>query len=352
MKAGNIVRYVYRPFDNRWLYWEPETKLLDEKRSDYRPHVFHGNIWITAAEAIRKGETEAQHAVITSIGSYHLIERASLFFPAYLRDDHDNGENGEIRKRPNLSKSVAAHLGGLGLGVEDLFHHIVAVLHSPAYRSENAGALRLDWPHIPLPSNKDVLATSADLGHRVAALLDPERPVLGVTSGGLHVWIKALGVPARVDGKDLSGPDFAVTAGWGYAQKSGAIMPSGGTAEERDYTPDEIAAFAAGRGRLGVKLAQMMELLGERTFNVHLNTDAYWSNVPAKVWAYKLGGYQVVKKWLSYRERDILGRSLNEHEVLEVSNMIRRIASIILMGDQMDANYRAVRDNAICWPKS
>jgi len=27
----NIVRYCYRPFDVRWLYWEPETKLLDEK---------------------------------------------------------------------------------------------------------------------------------------------------------------------------------------------------------------------------------------------------------------------------------------------------------------------------------
>ena len=25
----------YRPFDTRWLYWEPETKLLDEKRSEY-----------------------------------------------------------------------------------------------------------------------------------------------------------------------------------------------------------------------------------------------------------------------------------------------------------------------------
>ena len=30
-----IVRYGYRPMDVRWLYWEQETKLLDEKRSDY-----------------------------------------------------------------------------------------------------------------------------------------------------------------------------------------------------------------------------------------------------------------------------------------------------------------------------
>jgi predicted helicase len=44
----NVVRYCYRPFDNRWLYWEPETKLLDEKRSEYFPHTFEKNIWLSA----------------------------------------------------------------------------------------------------------------------------------------------------------------------------------------------------------------------------------------------------------------------------------------------------------------
>jgi hypothetical protein len=29
--------------------------------------------------------------------------------------------------------------------------------------------------------------------------------------------------------------------------------------------------------------------------------------VPSRVWAYTLGGYQVIKKWLSYREHDVLG---------------------------------------------
>ena len=31
-----------------------------------------------------------------------------------------------------------------------------------------------------------------------------------------------------------------------------------------------------------------------------------WSNVPSNVWGYKLGGYQVLKKWLSYRESKVL----------------------------------------------
>jgi hypothetical protein len=203
--------------------------------------------------------------------------------------------------------------------------------------------MRGDPPRIPLPGDRDLLLASADLGHRLAALLDPEMPVAGVTSGGLHVWIKALGVPARVDGKDLADADFALTAGWGYRQK-GAIMPGGGRAEERDYTPVEIAALAAGGGPLGLTTGRIMDLLGERTLDVHLNAHAYWSNVPAKVWAYKLGGYQVVIKWLSYREESVLGRRLRLEEVQEPTNIVRRIAAILLMTPALDRNYEAIKE--------
>ena len=41
---AEFIRFAYRPFDNRGLYWEAETKLLDEKRAEYRPQVFAGNL--------------------------------------------------------------------------------------------------------------------------------------------------------------------------------------------------------------------------------------------------------------------------------------------------------------------
>ncbi len=56
-----------------------------------------------------------------------------------------------------------------------------------------------------------------------------------------------------------------------------------------------------------------------------------------------LGGYQVIKKWLSYREHDILGRPLKLEEVQEVSNMVRRIAAILLLSPALDQNYEAVK---------
>src|SRR5262245_6537652 len=47
-RPGSIVQYCYRPYDVRWLYWEPETKLLDRNRAEYYPHVYAGNLWLSA----------------------------------------------------------------------------------------------------------------------------------------------------------------------------------------------------------------------------------------------------------------------------------------------------------------
>ena len=69
--------------------------------------------------------------------------------------------------------------------------------------------------------------------------------------------------------------------------------------------------------------------LGDTTFDIYLNDRAYWRNVPAAVWNYKLGGYQVLKKWLSYREHKVLDRPLKDDEVLHFTNTARRITTIL-----------------------
>lgn len=65
--------------------------------------------------------------------------------------------------------------------------------------------------------------------------------------------------------------------------------------------------------------------------------------MPARIWDYTLGGYPVVKKWLSYREKDVLGRDLKISEVQHVQTMVRRIASLLLLEPRLDANYEAVK---------
>jgi hypothetical protein len=52
---------------------------------------------------------------------------------------------------------------------------------------------------------------------------------------------------------------------------------------------------------------------------VYLNADACWSHVPVRVWEYTTGGYQGLKKWLSYREHTLLGRDLTPDEARYVT---------------------------------
>ncbi len=328
-EAG-FVRFAYRPFDTRWLYWERDTKLLDEKRAGYRPHVLEGNLWLSAAQHLRKGADEPQACVTTHMASYHLIERGALLFPARLRHD-DLGSDGEEARRANLSATAQRYLDRLDLGVENLFHHVLAVLQDPAYREANAGALRMGWPRIPLPDWPDgeaegaaeALVESAAQGRELARLLDPDTPVPGVTEGALRPEVAAVAVPATTDGRNMAAADFVLTAGWGHGGPGDAVMPGQGRAVERAYTPVERAA-----------LGTAASVLGETTFDIYLNDRAFWRDVPAAVWTYRLGGYQVLKKWLSYRERDILGRPLKPEEVQHFADTARRIAAILDIGRQ------------------
>ncbi len=41
---SSFMRSVFRPFDTRWLYWEPDIGLLARPSPDYKPNVFKGNL--------------------------------------------------------------------------------------------------------------------------------------------------------------------------------------------------------------------------------------------------------------------------------------------------------------------
>ena len=363
---ASFVRFAYRPFDNRWLYWEKDTKLLDEKRADYRPHVFPANACVVTQKKPRREWSPAQ--AIWQLGCLDLMDRGATCFPVWLTDSGVGQLSGSSDKQPNLSAAAEKYLKAIGATAEDLFHHILAVLHDPAYRKSNSGALRMEWPRIPLPGWPDGTATctarnpgnegidasreatlggrasrppgrrdasppkaptehaaqtfaqSAARGREIARLLDPETPVPGVTQGALRPEIATIAVPATTDGSHMTGSDYEVTAGWGHYGAAQAVMPGQGQLTEREYTPEERATPA-----------DALPTLGDSTFDIHLNGRVFWRNVPAAVWTYKLGGYQVLKKWLSYREQSILNRPLTPEEARHFTNTARRITALLLL---------------------
>jgi hypothetical protein len=151
---------------------------------------------------------------------------------------------------------------------------------------------------------------------------------------------------------DPDAGDLAITAGWGHASKGGVTMPAKGRIVARPYDKAELDAIADAAYARGLSRDQALALLGPDTRDVYLNDKAYWRNVPANVWEYFIGGYQVIKKWLSYRELELLGRALSADEAREVTGMVRRLAAVILMQPALDGNYRHVAQSVYPWPQS
>ena len=322
---NDFVRYAYRPFDTRWLYWETDGLLLDRARVDYHGQVVEDNLWLEIRE--KEARSEFSRGTLCRHLADNFGNGLSSFMPLWLRDDGFDIEGINSQHRPNLSLSAQHYLGRIGAGVEDLFYHVIATLHDRAYRACNAGALRMEWPRVPLPGWPNgsagaahALAVSAARGRQLAALLDADTPVAGVTTGALRRELAAIAVPMTTDSSNMTGNDFAVSAGWGHFGTGESVMPGRGRTVERDYVDDERTA-----------LGGTIPTLGDVGFDVYLNGRGYWRNVPAAVWNYQLGGYQVLKKWLSYRERKVLGRPLFPEEVQHFTDTARRIAAILLL---------------------
>ncbi len=315
-----FVRYAYRPFDYRWLYWEAETKLLREKSPRYPQHVFEGNMWMVTQQKPRREWSPPQ--VISHIGCIDLIDRSATCISAWLHEDGFNPS-----RRANLSEPALRYVNNIGATVEHIFYHVLAVLHDPAYRNANLTALAMEWPRVPLPGWPDGTAAGAAAaffrsvarGQELARLLDPDASVPGVTSGALRPELAMIAIPDTVDHRNMAGDDFALTAGWGHHGNGEAIMPGQGRTEERAYTSAERTV-----------IEDYLSTLGDTTLDVYLNGRAYWRNVPTTVWTYKLGGYQVLKKWLSYREHDVLRRPLQPDEIQHFTDTSRRIAAILI----------------------
>ena len=119
-------------------------------------------------------------------------------FPLYLYVDHgDAAEDLEemaareealaygIRRRANLAAGFVEEVSGrvklafVGdgtgdlkktFGPEDVFDYLYAVLHSPEYRARYAPFLRMDFPRVPVTSDRKLFAALVGLGRRLRGL--------------------------------------------------------------------------------------------------------------------------------------------------------------------------------------
>jgi hypothetical protein len=250
---------------------------------------------------------------------------------------------GQIETRANLTELASRYAERIGVDPGSVFLHALATMHAPQYRQENSGALLSDWPRIPLPATADLLSHSATLGRRLAELLDAESAINFVAEWS---FLAALKLPRDPNLEEA----LKLTAGWGYRGQASSVMPGRGLAPERPWTEAEREKLAALAGAQSLSVDDAITLLGEACVDVHLNSGAHWSAVPINVWNYTLGGYQVLKKWLSYREFSLLERALRPDEAAYFAQVVRRITAILFLGPALDASYRGILPTAAGLP--
>ncbi len=321
-QATHLKRYALRPMDTRWCYYSSERPLWNEPRPTLWAQNWDGNTFLMSRPAGVANPEGYPLCYTPLLGDNDFLRGHAYYFPLRLRavgkskskkEEGDGDALGSILREAtpikkdlikttaNLSFAARAYLTNVGLKNPDadeetatlLWVHALAIAYSPLYLATNADGIREKWPRIPLPSSKAALEASAKLGRQVAALLNSESSLPGVDTGKIRSELVQIAAIARLSGKAL---DLSLTTGWGHVTRDGVTMPGKGKLVER---ADSDNAFPA--------------ILGNKVYDIYLNETACWQNVPEKVWEYTIGGYQVIKKWLSYRGNKSLDSQYENH---------------------------------------
>ncbi len=252
----------YRPFDIRNIYYTSD--MVDWGREKIMQHFLKGeNVGLVTARS-NKSETCDHFFISKNIMETKCGERTtqSAIFPLYLYPDDDNDvlftENSRM---PNLDMPIVNEIATkLDLTFTDekestentfapidILDYIYAVLHSPAYRDKYKEFLKIDFPRVPYPENKETFWQLVKLGGEIRQL---------------HL---------------LESPDI---------QSDFAQYPIDG---------DNIISRKIGKADWEV--IDQAKQLGR----IWINDEQYFDNIPVIAWEFYIGGYQPAQKWLKDR---------------------------------------------------
>jgi Type ISP C-terminal specificity domain len=328
-----VLSFLAFPLDQRFIYYETNTKLLNRSRPEYAANREGNEFLLTVPEPRKDSETRPIFG--TCVANLHVHERGSVVFPRETR-----GEGLLADRDANIPEAtwrvLRDHFGLKGERRDDsarrltgkLFRVAFAILHAPSYQAEHKSALGADWAHLPIPKDVKLFDRLVAAGEQVTRLLDAARDASDVIRAVVGAErVRALGPLKRIDGKQVRPDDLKVSVTyWGGGK---------GRWKARLFTAEELPA------------ADYAEAWGERTGDLFLNDDTYFGNVPEFVWNYQLGGYPVLKKWLGYRQADRReGKPLTDDERQWFRQTIQRIAALLALGPSLNELYEQTAANA------
>jgi len=290
-----IAQCLYRPFDSRWVFYHYHA--IDFGREEVMRHILQGSN--VALIASRQVVQEFRHVFVTgALTNFNNIATAGRFgsgyvFPLFCYPDTSKRDlfsdlETSGKRRPNLNPNLVSILKrayGQEPPPEDVFGYVYAVLYAETYREKYAEFLKTDFPRIPFTTDLSLFLNMATLGGRLV---------------GLHLLrSEALDPPAaRFQGKGDN--RVAGTKGKGFR-----------------YEPKE-----------------------ER---VYINKTQYFEPVPLELWEYRIGGYQVLSKWLKDRK----DRVLSLDEIKTYCRIVTAIQKTIEIQKEIDALYPDVEKKII-----
>ena len=205
---NNIVQIAYRPFDYKWTYYTGKSKGFHcMPRGEVMKHLLsQNNVALACCKHIKAFDTY-QHCYISNniIESCLVSNKTSEItytFPLYLvNNDSEQKSFFDVNRKPNLNMNIVKSLEtALGLSFTpekentegtfapiDILDYIYGVLHSNKYRTKYKEFLKIDFPRIPYPANKDYFFKIAKLGKelREIHLMESKQVTEYITSYGV-----------------------------------------------------------------------------------------------------------------------------------------------------------------------
>ncbi|HOG49812.1 MAG TPA: DNA methyltransferase, partial [Lentisphaeria bacterium] len=191
-------------------------------------------------------------------------------------------------RQPNLNPAVIDALAaayGKAPTPEAIFHYLYAVLYTPAYRTKYAEFLRMDFPRIPFTSDANLFKKLSVLGEKLVALHLLKSPDLNLPA-------------CRFEG---DGNNRVEKTALRYADE-----------EER----------------------------------VYINAAQYFAPVPADIWSYQIGGYQVCEKWLKDRQE----RRLALEDIIAYCRIVTALGRTMELQQQIDGLYAELEKKTVTMP--
>ena len=223
--------YLVAPFDRRWIYYDPQ--LLGRARYSVMRQMLRPNIGLVfMRQSTNAGEYNHFLAVdcLVSDRVFFSAHGTPYLAPLWLWDDDKQSDRERSTQggqqtsnvHPDFANAVA-RVCGTELSPEQILAYLYGIVFAPAYRREFGAELRVDFPRVPLPSNRNEFQHYLELGQRLLEL--------HLSAGSEHTPANATNdLPSPVSAGRFCIGGYPVLERWLKQRRKTSL-----TSAERDY---------------------------------------------------------------------------------------------------------------------